>query len=245
MDMNGMSFSRPVGLQSVGRIERWDQLSIITQEEPLTPADTKAGEPEGNQRQHYDAFYIRTPGKPDSEEVELANTKRMFDIFLIELPSKVNYLEERMQDVEKVVVDKVPESLGKQWDFSTDEMGSVVVTSSELSENEKDKIAVAISRIGINHEFSSIRDLMVEYIEIRRGGDLFARDIGKYDLTQENFSDIVYFKEFVVNSKKLGLLGATESFCAQVEARAEVVFNKYTEVYECKDGIYKEVDVYV
>ena len=164
-----------------------------------------------------------TPGIEPTREERLASSLRSLEIFIRELPKETEALNDRVDTLESILAKKVPSTIEKNWDFSINEDGSASVIGNELSESEREKIASIIDSSGIGKDLSSVRDLMVEALEQDRGVGLYSTNIGKYDLTEQNFSEIIYFKEYLSEANKSS---AGESLAAQLNARANEVYNK-------------------
>ncbi len=75
--------------------------------------------------------------------------------------------------------------------------------------------------------FASLKSLMIEVLEEDRTTALYSSRIGKYDLTNENFSNIIFFKEFMdSSSNERGPNLAGEAFAQQLKSRAVEEYNK-------------------
>lgn len=160
--------------------------------------------------------------EPTEEELRASNI-RMLDIFIRELPKAAEELSGRLETIEGIIADKVPSSIDKIWDFTIDEDGSAVVVGDKLSDDEKEKIADIIDSSGIGENLSKTRDLMMEGLQEDRTVALYSTNIGKYELNEQNFSEVIYFKEYLSKADKGS---AAESLASQLNARAHEVYNK-------------------
>lgn len=242
MEINGVQvrFDRSVALQPTN-----NHLSVSKAKSPVNEAPkvqiSDDGKPTKSEPVKLNASYFYTPGPSDTEEIKKANEEKVIQNLYFELPKKFRFLKEKMLEIERSVTDKVPESAGKYWDFSIDENGLAVVVGQDITTEEQEKIATLINKMGIGHEFVAVRDLMLESVVKERGGDLFSQGIGRFDLTKSNFSKIVYFKESFEDSQ-YDYFYTSNSLVNQLEARADVVYNKITKV----DLLTKqEIDLYV
>lgn len=198
----------------------------------VIPSNSKVSDLPNNHQSKQDAmedvgsFKISrsfSPGREPTREERLDSSLRSLEIFIRELPKETEALDEKVSTLESILAEKVPSSIEKNWDFSINEDGSAAVVGSELSESERDAIASIIDSSGVGKDLSSVRDLMVEALEEDRGVGLYSTNIGKYDLTDENFSEVVYFREYLSNAKKES---PGESLASQLNARADEVYNK-------------------
>lgn len=160
--------------------------------------------------------------EPTREEL-IASKNRMLDVFIRELPKAAEELSGRLETIENIIDEKVSSSIDKAWDFTIDEDGGAVVVGDKLSDVEKEKIADIIDSSGIGENLSKTRDLMMEGLQEDRTVAMYSTNIGKYDLTEQNFSEIIYFKEYLSETNKSS---AGESLAAQLNARANEVYNK-------------------
>lgn len=160
---------------------------------------------------------------PEDQEERRAGVIRMLNIFIRELPKASKELSTGLETTKKVIADEVPSSIYKAWDFSIDENGSAVVVGDTLRADEKEKIADIIDSSGMSDGLSKTRDLMIQGLQEDRGKAMYSTTIGKYDLNEQNFSNIVFFKEYLSNIHE-GQAG--ESLAAQLSSRAEEVYNK-------------------
>lgn len=175
-------------------------------------------------------------GVEPTREERVASWTRMAEIFIRELPTKTEQLNRQFSDIEKKVEDKIGDAANSEWDFSIDKNGAVVVVGEDLSDKNKEVIEKIIGTSGLMEGFSSLKSVMIEMLEEDRTTALYSSSIGKYDLTSDNFSDIIYFKDFLQsagddgNPHKVG-----EALVQQLKARADEEYNKKPEA----------IDVYV
>lgn len=169
------------------------------------------------------------PGGSITAEELTASKLRVIDIVVRDLPRVTDTLESKIDVLEDEVAAQMPDIARTEWDFSIDEKGGIVVKAAHLNDVDKEKLASIISKSGITEDLIEARDLMVEYLEEDRTKALYSTSVGKFDLTKENFSEIINFREYVD--------GASSSPTAhgyalydQLNARAEVVYNKLTTV---------------
>ena len=155
----------------------------------------------------------------------------------MELPTRTEQLNRQFSTIEKKVEEKIGSAAANSnWDFSIDENGAVAVVGEDLSDKNKKIIEKIIGTSGLMEGFSSLKSVMIEVLEEDRTTALYSSNIGKYDLTNDNFSDVIYFKDFLEsagddgNPYKVG-----EAFVQQLKARAAEEYNKKPEV----------IDVYV
>lgn len=189
----------------------------------------------------FNASYFYTPGPAATKQTEDAHTARIMDIFIGDLPKYNKRLKRQLIAIENTFAEKMPEITGKRWDFSIDENGRAVVISQDISQTTKDRMATLINKMDVDHEFGRVRDLMLEAVAKERGSDAFSHGIGRFDLTKRNFSEVVYFKDYLAQSGSDNAY-TSSAFFNQLDARAEVVFNKITKVdFQTQH----EVDLYV
>ena len=177
----------------------------------------------------------RTPsrGVEPTREEKLASSARVLEIFIRELPAKTEQLSNQFSYIEKKVEEKIGDAANSVWDFSIDKDGAIVVVSEELSDKNKAIIEKIIGTSGLMEGLSSLQSVMIEVLEEDRTTALYSSNIGKYDLTKDNFSDIIYFKEFMNSAGDDGRMNETaEAFVQQLQARAVEEYNKKMEAID-------------
>lgn len=172
-------------------------------------------------------------GVEPTREEKIASANRVIEIFIHELPAKTEELSRQFSYIEKKVEDKIGDAANSDWDFSIDKDGAVVVVGEDLTDENKKTIEKIIGTSGLMEGFSSLHSVMIEVLEEDRTTALYSSSIGKYDLTKDNFSDIIYFKEFMDSSSNDGgPILAGEAFAHQLKSRAAEEYNKKMEAID-------------
>lgn len=173
-----------------------------------------------------------TRGVQPSKEEFIRSKERSMDILISELPKKVDDVSKRFASLEKEIYEKVDISVDDEWDFSLDENGSPVILSDDLDYEQKSQIKIIISISGLIEDFKELQSLMIEALESDRTSALYSNGIGKYDLTEENFSDVINFREFMSDAQNdKGPTLAHKALGEQLIARGTEEYNKkYVEV---------------
>lgn len=220
MNINNVSLQLASSVQVQSRSQ-----APIKGDSPSTSEQTSSTSLENAQKStpNFTISKSTTLGVEPTEEQLRASNIRMLDVFIRELPKAAKELSGRLETIEGIIADKVPSSIDKIWDFTIDEDGSAVIVGDKLSDAEKEKIADIIDSSGIGENLSKTRDLMMEGLQEDRTVAMYSTNIGKYDLTEQNFSEVIYFKEYLSETNKSS---AAESLAAQLNARANEVYNK-------------------
>ncbi|MDK1313325.1 hypothetical protein [Pseudoalteromonas ardens] len=129
-----------------------------------------------------------------------------------------------------------PQLAKKNWGFSVDEQGLLKV-SGNLSEDE---IATLEEKLNSNDALvkyaNEVKDAFLKYTEMERGpGIPSSKGWGKYDVSNENFADIIDMKSLMEErggkrgqmlnfGEKLSLLDFVDNMGEQLKSKAEVAF---------------------
>lgn len=129
-----------------------------------------------------------------------------------------------------------PQLVKKNWGFSADEQGLLKV-SGNLSEDE---IATLEEKLNSNDALvkyaNEVKDAFLKYTKMERGpGIPSSEGWGKYDVSNENFADIIDMKSLMEErggkrglmpnfGEKLSLLDFVDNMGEQLKSKAEVAF---------------------
>lgn len=158
---------------------------------------------------------------------------RVIEIFGVELPSKTEAANLQLERLEKAIQHERPSLSNKAWDFSLDESNQfALVEIDALSDEEKLYLTNRLNESGLHEAFAQLRDVMIEGLVQERGAAKYSQNIGRYDLTQDNFSDIIRFREFKESTLNRDAINSPGFALAdQLAARAEDVYSTYIKVY--------------
>lgn len=100
----------------------------------------------------------------------------------------------KTEQLEELVAEFVPELRRESWDISVDEQGETVVLGDLLTDEDKSFIKSMASTLGLDDAMAAYRDGVMEMLDISRS---VLGPAGTWDLTEDNFSEIFRFREFV------------------------------------------------
>jgi hypothetical protein len=114
-----------------------------------------------------------------------------------ELPARVKQIQPIYQDFMLELRTNSPSLAQKDWGFSVDENDKLVV-SGDITEDERiyleDKLNENEDLVRLAKE---VPDILIKGMEYDRGNDGKGQYWGKYDVTVENFKDIIDVKELL------------------------------------------------
>jgi hypothetical protein len=117
-----------------------------------------------------------------------------------ELPSKLNQLRPKYENFMNEIEASSPSLAKKEWGFSVDNNDKLVV-SGNITEDEKNYLE---SKLNADEDIvnlvKELPDILIKGQEYDRGYDGKGKYWGKYDVTQENFKDIVDIKGLLDSS---------------------------------------------
>ncbi|WP_203143751.1 hypothetical protein [Marinobacter mangrovi] len=88
----------------------------------------------------------------------------------------------------------------KDWGFSIQDGELTVLEGSDpLTDGERDRITDSLKRAGVEFAAQSVADAVIEMIELERGPNGLSRSIGRFDVNQPNFADVVDLRSFMAD----------------------------------------------
>jgi hypothetical protein len=114
-----------------------------------------------------------------------------------ELPSQIGKIRDEFQLFMNDLETDSPTLAQKDWGFSVDENDKLVV-SGDITEDERIYLE---EKLNENEDLvrlaKEVPDILIKGMEYDRGNDGKGQYWGKYDVTQENFKDIIDIKELM------------------------------------------------
>lgn len=106
------------------------------------------------------------------------------------------------------IEDLSPDLVEKDWGFSTTD-GELTVTAGadNLSEQETDTIKAALQSTGVTDSADIVADTVVRAFELDRGPAGVSNGIGRYDVSKENFGDVVDLRAYLESHAPGGQYG--------------------------------------
>lgn len=188
---------------------------------------------ERSKEQDLTISYAEFQGRHATVAERMESSFRVMEIFGKELPSKTEAANRQLESLEKAIQHEHPSLSNKAWDFSLDENNQfTLVEVDALSDEEKHYLTNKLNESGLHEAFAQLRDVMIEGLVQERGVAKYSQNIGRYDLTQDNFSDIIRFRDFKENTTGGDTISSPGFALAnQLAARAEDVYSNYIRVY--------------
>ncbi|WP_046005150.1 hypothetical protein [Pseudoalteromonas rubra] len=158
-------------------------------------------------------------------------------LYLHETPAAANRIAEEYEKVSADLYEQNPQLKNKSWGFSVDDTGKLIATG-HLNQADKQLVEEALNS---NDELvSAARDFkasFLEGLEIERGSAGISQYWGKYDVNEDNFAEIIDFKEMIeqgsnneIEREKRGYLlnkwEWTINIADQLQAKAQPTFAK-------------------
>lgn len=138
-------------------------------------------------------IYFRPAESPEQQQARFAEIGNLFTRALATASADLRVAYDD-------ALSQLPPSLvAKNWGFSVDHRGSVVVLegSSKLSKSEKDLIEKTLTQAYVGMCAEEIANIVVKMLELDRmpAGD--SSSMGKFDVTRNNFQDIVDLRAYL------------------------------------------------
>jgi len=152
--------------------------------------------------------------EPKPKEVDVAPAKRQssfedWEPFYavmrdtqIGVVTSSNQMRQLYTGFQNAMLQENPELLEKDWDFSVDEAGELVIIKGKdaLSDSEIDQLTDTLEKFGIKDAMNSLADNVIGNLTASRGPEGFAEgdSLGRFDVNKENFKDIVRGRELML-----------------------------------------------
>lgn len=137
---------------------------------------------------------------PDSK----VDTPRLTLQLKVDVAHTIMDMKEPYSRVQEELQLTSPELAEKDWDFTVDESGELVILegSDKLSDEDISTLTRVLEDNGIDEQMNQLADEVVKWGEGLRGPDQQSREnIGKHDITRENFSEIIKGRDLITSSK--------------------------------------------
>lgn len=171
----------------------------------------------------------RYVGSDLTDAEKLDEKIRHATILLKELPSQTAETVTAFDTIMSQIASKNPDIVTKDWDFSIDENNEItIINNGDLTEEEQIWLQEELDHPYLVVEVMEMRDLMIKAIKTERGQDGYSTQVGRYDLTTENYSEIIHMREYLTDNN--GKLGITE-LVSQLSQRAEDKYSNITYEY--------------
>ena len=106
---------------------------------------------------------------------------------------------------QNAMLEENPELLEKDWDFSVDEAGELVIIEGKdaLSASEINQLTDTLEKFGMKDAMNALADDVINWGVGMRGPEEIADQGGleRYDVNKENFKDIIFGRELMMNMK--------------------------------------------
>ncbi|QIZ85871.1 hypothetical protein HF888_13900 [Bermanella marisrubri] len=114
-------------------------------------------------------------------------------------------MRELYTGVQNDLLKKAPDLMEKDWDFSVDSKGELVIIEErdKLSDIEKMTLKDILEDNGVGDAMNKLADHIINWGVGMRGPEEIA-DFGgleRYDINKENFKDIIFGRELMLNMK--------------------------------------------
>lgn len=158
-------------------------------------------------------------------------------LYLHDTPAAADRVAEEYEKVSAGLYEQHPQLKNKSWGFSVDDTGKLVATG-HLSQADKKLVeGVLNSNDKLVSAAQDFKANFLEGLEIERGSSGTSQYWGKYDVNEDNFAELIDFKEMITQSsnneiqrEKTGYLlnkwDWTFNISDQLSARAAPVFTK-------------------
>lgn len=108
-------------------------------------------------------------------------------------------------NVQVDLMEKAPELLTKDWDFTVDSKGELLIVEGKdsLSKKEVETITDILEEHGVDKYMKFLAENIVERGVASRGPELYMheRGIGSFDITMDNMSDVLRGRELMHETK--------------------------------------------
>lgn len=176
-------------------------VSSITQAGYIQPSQTQQPEKEVQpSSKEVEVTLARRQSKAEDWE---PYTKLMGDSQLGMITHSFN-MREAYTGVQYDLMNDAPDLIEKDWDFSVDGNGEIVIIEGKdkLSESDVKRLTDILEDNHIDDHMNKLAESVINWGVGRRGPEGFAEEgLGRYDVNKENFKDIVFGREIMTGMK--------------------------------------------
>ncbi|QIZ85246.1 hypothetical protein HF888_13890 [Bermanella marisrubri] len=119
--------------------------------------------------------------------------------------SSSNQMREKYTQVQSDLLRSDATLLNKDWDFSIDEAGEIVIIEGDdsLSESEINKLTKVLADNGIDTAMEKLAENVINHGIGARGPEGFSEDgsLASYDVNKGNFKDVIFGRELMLGMK--------------------------------------------
>jgi hypothetical protein len=136
--------------------------------------------------------------------------------------------ELHLQTSESIAKER-PELADKKWDFSLNSNNDITILhNGDLSDEEANYLWEKLQYSALKETLVGIKDSMITLVKSERGADNYSTKIGRFDISDKNFDQIIHFGDFL---NKTNGEDANQVFTAQLKARADDPYKNLTYEY--------------
>jgi len=112
-----------------------------------------------------------------------------------DVADRATRLYKALDKLDEKVANELPELGKRDWEVSINADNELVVKGEDLSDAQVKKIKEAADGLGIAAKSANFRDSVIKAMEQDRGPFMQTAHLGKYELTKENFHEVVNLRE--------------------------------------------------
>lgn len=210
MDINGVSYPADFlkkidnGDAKITKTEVFDPQKVGSPEESVIPSvirhtadDTPPsnGLKNGGIAEMY--RYISSLGRTETRSERWQREAEVFDILYRQMPAIAADMRRSLDQFIEKSSKEAPDLVNSNWGFSINSDGNLSVIG-KLNKNDKTNLNRLLNESGelqkLSRDFSG---LLIKTLELDRGPAKRSSTIGKFDLTAENFSEIIDLKNYL------------------------------------------------
>ncbi|MFT6655127.1 MAG: hypothetical protein ACJAWI_001899 [Marinomonas primoryensis] len=137
--------------------------------------------------------------------------------------------KELHSQISESIAKEHPELADKKWDFSLNSNNDITILhNGDLSDEEANYLWEKIQYSALKETLVGIKDSMITLVKSERGADNYSTKIGRFDISDKNFDQIIHFGDFL---NKTNGEDANQVFTAQLKARADDPYKNLTYEY--------------
>lgn len=150
-----------------------------------------------------------------------------------EIPAQLSFIRPEFKEIKNEIESEAPILKSKDWGYSVDETGKLIALG-DISEDERSLIEDKLNQDGqFVRANQGIAELVTKGVEYDRAYALRSKYWGKYEVTQDNFKDIIDMKSLLQSTEtpasdvyinKVDLHSYSQNLAAQLAKRAEVKY---------------------
>ena len=227
ININGVNISTDdtkdasFGVISGAKSSAYNETNTITPQKEKEP-DLKALSPDDMTVQ---IIGYNPKGFLAAQEKRSDEATKVLDSYIQNIVQSKN-AKDQFAQVSSDIAQERPDLVYKKWDFSLNARDDIVIMhNGDLTDEDVNWLQDRLQYSGLKEALAELKSSMITLVESERGSDMYSTNIGRYDISEANFDQIIHFGEFL---NKTNGEDANQILTSQLAVRADDPYKNLT-----------------